>query len=145
MIQICNIIGEGSSNVHREGQNCIRRKCINTFHQWAPIPCKGQDTLVSLFPLLLISDILNSRAESWQGCIRFMSISETRIECLLLPLPLPSPMQACSPWSLILGKIRLWQSWDLMSDTLGMQFFYYWEDWDFTRERGWDEWVSLYL
>lgn len=88
-------------------------------------------------------DSQHSGAQSWQRCICFMSISETRIECLLLPLLMPSPIQACSALYLILGRIHLWQSWGLMSDTLGMQFFYYWEGLDFTLERAWDEWVSI--
>ena len=71
-----------------------------------------------------------------------MSISATRIEGLLLPLPLPRPIQTCSALSLILGRICLWQSWGPTSDTLRRLFFYCWERWDFPHERGWDEWVS---
>ena len=51
-------------------------------------------------------------------------------------------MQACSALSLQSGRIRLWQSWDLTSDTLRMLFFYCWQGWDFPRERGL-RWMSF--
>lgn len=125
-IEVCNIIEEGPDS-HRGGQSRIQRKCINEYHWWVVIQCRSQVILGSLFPLLFRTEILNTQGLRPEKDVSASSISETRIECLWLPLPLPSPTPAYSALSCIWGRTRLWQSWDLMSDTPRMQLFYYWK------------------
>lgn len=85
-------------------------------------------------------DSYHSGAETWKRCICFIYCrNQNRMSVASLPNPTP----ASSALALLLGRTRLWQSWDLMSDTPRMQLFYYWKGWNFTRERGWDEWVSM--
>lgn len=125
-IEVCSITEEGPDS-HRGGQSRIQRKCINEYHWWVLIQCRSQVILGSLFSLLLRTEILNTQGLRPGKDVSASSISETRIECLLLPLPLPSPTPAYSALSFIWGRTRLWQSWDLMSDTPRMQLFYYWK------------------
>ena len=60
VIEVCNIIGERGL-ISPEEDRVSQRKRIHDCHWWASILSKDRDALASLFPLLLIIEILNTQ------------------------------------------------------------------------------------